>query len=103
MKINKKIGILIAIAITIVLLFVFPWFGVETVGALLYLVLLITVGAIIIDGISKFANRLVDALAKRQAVGNEEINTKIELIMQKMQTIENKVDKINIILEKVSD
>ncbi len=65
--------------------------------------LLVTAGAIIIDGISKFANKLVDALAKKQAVSNEEINTKIELIIQRMQVIENKVDKINTMLEKVSE
>ncbi|SNQ60482.1 hypothetical protein [Candidatus Methanoperedens nitratireducens] len=80
----------------------FTYLGIEIVP-LLYIVLLVTAGAIIIDGISKFANKLVDALAKKQAVSNEEINTKIELIIQRMQVIENKVDKINTILEKVSE
>ena len=32
-------------------------------------------GYIIIDGITKFANRLIDALEKMQAVSNGEINT----------------------------
>ncbi len=103
MKINKKIGILIAIvAIVAILLFDFDRLGIN-IGPLLYFALLIAVGYIIIDGISKFANRLVDALAKRQAVSNEEINAKIEFIMQRMQVMENKVDKINTILEKVSE
>jgi len=102
MKINKKIGILIAIAATVLTIVVFSRFGINIVP-LLYLVLLVAVGYIIIDGISGFANKLVDALAKRQAVSNEEINAKIELVMQRMQTIENKVDKINTILEKVSE
>ena len=84
------------------MLFGFGKFGIE-IGPFLYLALLIAVGYIIIDGISKFANRLIDALAKRQAVSNEEINGKIELLMQRTQVIENKVDKINTILEKVSE
>jgi hypothetical protein len=103
MKISKKTGVLIAIvAIVAILLFGFGMLGIE-IGPLLYFGLLIVVGYIIIDGISKFANRLIDALAKRQAVSNEEINSKMELMMQKMQIMENKVDKINAILEKVSE
>ena len=103
MKISKKTGVLIAIvAIVAIFLFGFGKFGIE-IGPFLYLALLIAVGYIIIDGISKFANRLIDALAKRQAVSNEEINGKIELLMQRTQVIENKVDKINTILEKVSE
>ncbi len=102
MKINKKIWIIIAIAAFTLALFVLPWYGFN-IGPFLYMVLLITIGAIIIDAISKFSNRLIDALGKRQAVGNEEINAKIELMMQRMQVIENKVDKINTILEKVSE
>lgn len=54
----------------------------------------------IIDGI---INKFADAFAKKRAVGNEEINAKIELMMQRMQVIEDKVDKTNVILEKVSD
>ena len=103
MKISKKTGVLIAIVtIVAILLFGFGKFGIE-IGPFLYFALLIAVGYIIIDGISKFANRLIDALAKRQAFSNEEINTKIELMMQRMQIIENKVDEINKILEKVSE
>lgn len=101
MKINKNIGILIAI-VAIVAILLFARLGIE-IGPFLYFGLLIAVGYIIIDGISKFANRLIEALAKRQAVSNEEINTKIELIMQRMEIIENKIDKINAILEKVSE
>ncbi len=101
MKINKNIGILIAI-VAIVAILLFARLGIE-IGPFLYFGLLIAVGYIIIDGISKFANRLIEALAKRQAVSNEEINTKIELIMQRMEIIENKIDKTNAILEKVSD
>ena len=100
MKINK-IWILIVVVATVVAIMMLN-FGL-TIGPFLYFAFLIIAGAIIIDGISKFANKLVDALAKRQAVGNDEINAKIELTMQRMQIIENKVDKINTILEKVSD
>ncbi len=102
MKINKKTGILIAIAATVLTIIVFSELGIQIVP-LLYLVFLVAAGTIIIDGISKFANRLVDALAKRQAISNEEINAKIELMMQRMQIIENKIDEINKILEKVSE
>ncbi len=101
MKISKKTGVLIAI-VAIVAILLFGRLGIE-IGPFLYFALLIAVGYVIIDGISKFANRLIDALAKRQAVGNEEINTKIELMMHRMQVIESKVDKINAILEKVSE
>ncbi|VVB84299.1 Uncharacterised protein [uncultured archaeon] len=101
MKINKKTGILIAI-VAIVAILLFSRLGIE-IGPFLYFALLIAVGYIIIDGFSKFANKLIDAMTKRQAVGNEEINVKIELMMQRMQVIENKVDKINTILEKVSE
>ncbi len=101
MKVNKKTGILIAI-VAIVAILLFGRLGIE-IGPFLYFALLIAVGYIIIDGISKFSNRLIDALGKRQAVGNEEINAKIELMMQRLQVIENKVDKINAILEKVSE
>ncbi|MDD5616747.1 MAG: hypothetical protein PHH85_11150 [Candidatus Methanoperedens sp.] len=104
----KNIGIIMAIA-AIIALFVLPMYIVKdfdvgrSIGPFLYLIFLITAGAIIIDTISKFANRLIEALGKRQAVGNEEINTKIEIMMQRMQVIEDKVDKTNAILEKVSD
>lgn len=101
MKITKKTGVLIAIVAIVAILLS----GSLGIGILLfvYFGLLIAVGYLIIDGISKFANRLIDTLAKRQAVSNEELNTKMELIMQRMQIIENKVDKIKTILEKVSE
>lgn len=101
MKITKKTGVLIAIIAIVAILLS----GNLGIGILLfvYFGFIIVVGYIIIDGISKFANRLIDALAKRQAVSNEEINTKMELMMQRMQIIENKVDMINTILEKVSE
>ncbi len=101
MKINKNIGILIAF-VAIVAILLFGRLGIE-IEPILYFGLLIAVGYIIINGISKFANRLIDALAKRQAGSNEEINIKIELMMQRLQIIENKVDKISAILEKVSE
>lgn len=101
MKISKKTVVLIAI-IAIVAILLFGRLGIE-IGPFLYFVLLIAVGYIIIDTISKFANRLIDALGKRQAGGNEEINAKIELMMQRLQVIESKVDKTNAILEKVSE
>ncbi|MCX9025644.1 MAG: hypothetical protein OIN85_06050 [Candidatus Methanoperedens sp.] len=77
MKLTKKTGILIAIiAIVAILLFGhFGRLGIE-IGPILYFGLLIAVGYLIIDGISKFANRLIDTLAKRQAVSNEELNKK---------------------------
>jgi len=101
MKITKKTGVLIAIVAIVAILLS----GSLGIGILLfvYFGLLIAVGYLIIDGISKFANRLIDTLAKRQAVSNEELNTKMELMMQRMQIIENKVDKIKTILEKVSE
>lgn len=100
MKLNK-IWILIVVAAIVAAIMMLN-FGIQ-IWPFLYFALLIIVGAIIIDGISKFANKLVDTLEKRQAVSNDEINAKIELTMQKMQVIENKVDKINTILENVSD
>ncbi len=101
MKISIKTGVLIAI-VTIAAILLLSSIGIN-IGPFLYFAFLIAVGYIIIDGISNFANRLIDALAKRQAVSNEEINTKIELLMQKTQVIENKIDKVNTILEKVSE
>ena len=100
MKSNKKTWIIAIVAIVAILLF--SMIGIN-IGILLYFALLIAVGYIIIDGISMFANRLIEALEKKQSVNAEEINTKMELMMQKIQDIENKVDKINIILEKVSE
>ncbi|KCZ73116.1 hypothetical protein ANME2D_00175 [Candidatus Methanoperedens nitroreducens] len=104
MKMNEN-WIIVGIVALFLTLVVLNQLGIQVtpLAYLLYFVLLITIGVIIIDGISKFANRLVDALAKRQAISNEEINTKIELLMQRTQVIENKVDKINTILEKVSE
>lgn len=101
MKITKKTGVVIAI-VAIAAMILFDILGIG-IGLFLYFSLLIVVGYIIINEISKFTNRLIDALAKRQAVSNEEINTKMELMMQRMQIIENKVDTINTILEKVSE
>ncbi len=104
MKMNEN-WIIVGIVALFLTLVVLNQLGIQVtpLAYLLYFVLLITIGVIIIDGISKFANRLFDALAKRQAISNEEINTKIELLMQRTQVIENKVDKINTILEKVSE
>lgn len=101
MKINEKKVIQIAI-VAIAAILAFGMLGIG-VGPFLYFAFLIAVGYIIIDGISKFANRLIEALEKKQAVNTEEINTKMELMMQKIQDIENKVDKTNTILEKVSE
>jgi len=98
---KMNLWILIVVAAIVVAIMAFK-FGL-TIWPFVYFALLIIAGAIIIDGISEFANKLIDALAKRQAVSNEEIYSKMELTMQRMQVIENKVDKINIILEKVSD
>ena len=104
---KKKSLILVAAVAGIIALFMLPWYGLDKVGSFigqfLYMVFLITVGAIIIDSVINFSNRLIDALGKRQSAGNEEINAKMELIMQRMQVIENKLDKTNAILEKVSD
>lgn len=82
MKINKNIGILIAIVVIVaILLFGLSSFGIE-IGPLLYFALLIAVGYIIIDGISNFANRLIDALAKGHAISNEEINAILEKVSE---------------------
>ncbi|CAG0954688.1 MAG: hypothetical protein OIN86_06330 [Candidatus Methanoperedens sp.] len=92
MKINTNIGIIIAIA-AIAAMILFDILGIG-IGLFLYFSLIIVVGYIIINEISKFANRLIDALAKRQAGSNEEINIKMELIMERFQIIENKVDDL---------
>lgn len=102
MKLTKNYWILIAVIAFVIATVVLSRLGIE-IAPLLNLVLIVAVGYIIIDGISGFANRLVDALAKRQAVSNEGMNAKIEVMMQRMQIIENKVDEINKILEKVSE
>lgn len=62
-------------------------------GFVIWPLLVFAAVAIIIHSISKFANGLIDTLAKRQA-SNEEINTKMELMIQRMQNIEDKVDEI---------
>jgi len=71
-------------------------------GFVIWPLLVFAAVAIIIHSISKFANKLVDALTKRQ-VSIEDSNAKIELIMQRIQVIENKIDNMNRILEKVSE
>lgn len=101
MKISVKNGGIIAI-VAIAAILLFTSLGIN-IGPLLYFAFLILVGYIIIDGINNFANRFIDALAKRQAISNEEINAKIEVMMQRMQVIEDKVDRTNVILEKVSE
>ena len=68
-------------------------------GFVIWPLLVFAAVAIIIHSISKFTNKLIDALAKRQ-VSIEDSNAKIELMLQTMQIIENKVDKISAILEK---
>lgn len=104
MKINEN-WIIIGVVALFLALVMLNQLGIQVtpLAYLFYFILLIAIGVIIIDGISKFADKLIDTLAKRQAVSNEEINTKIELIIQRMETIENKIDKINVILEKVSE
>jgi len=90
----KNIWILIVV-VGLVLVVIMSKFGFEIWSLLVFAAV-----AIIIHGISTFSNKLVDAIAKRQDVS---IDAKVELIMQRMQVIENKVDKINTILEKVSE
>lgn len=104
MKINEN-WIIVGVVALFLALVVLNQLGIQVtmLAYLFYFALLIAIGVIIIDGISKFADKLIDAFAKKQAVGNEEINAKIELMMHRMQVIESKVDKINAILEKVSD
>lgn len=97
----KNIWILIVVIAIVVAIMAFKF------GFVIWPLLVFSAGVIIIygiiNGIGKFANKLFDALAKSQAVSNEEINTKIEFLMQRTQVIENKVDKINTILERVSE
>ncbi len=97
----KNIWILIVVVVIVAAIMLLN-FGLNIWPFLVFFVGVIIIYGII-DGIGKFANKLVDALTKRQSVSNEEINTKIELLMQRTQVIENKVDKINTILEKVSE
>jgi ABC-type multidrug transport system fused ATPase/permease subunit len=98
-KMNLWILIVVVAIVVAIMAFKFGF----VIWPFVYFALLIIAGAIIIDSISEFANKSFDALAKKQAVSNEEINAKIELTMHRMQVIENKVDKINTILEKVSE
>lgn len=70
---------------------------------LLFWVLILVVLAVLIDSVLKFGDKFIEALVKRQAVGSEDIDTKIELMIKRTQAIEDKVDKINRILEKVSE
>ncbi len=105
MKIDKITGLLIAI-ISIIAILLLSRFGIEIgplIGSFFFFALLIAVGYIIIDGISNFANRLIDTIGKRQSIGNDEILKNVELMMQRIQVIEKKVDRIKEILEKVSD
>ena len=98
---KKNLWILIVIVAIVVTILASEFgflYGPLYTSPFVYFALLIILGTIIIDNISK-----VDALAKRQTTSNEEINAKIELAMQRMRVIENKVDKINTILEKVSE
>lgn len=98
---KKNLWILIVIVAIVVTILASEFgfsYGFLYTSPFLYFGLLIILGTIIIDNISK-----VDALAKRQETSNEEINAKIELAIQRMRVIENKVDKINAILEKVSE
>lgn len=99
MKISKRWIILVVV---VAVLFVANQLGIN-VGGLLFILLLASPIVIIYGLIEGVINKFADALANRRAVGNEEINAKTELMMQRMQVIENKVDKINTILEKVSD
>lgn len=70
---------------------------------LLFWVFILVILAVLIDGVFKFGDKFIEALVKRQAAGSEEIDTKLELMIKRTQTIEDKVDKINRILEKVSE
>jgi hypothetical protein len=97
----KNIWILVVVVVIVAAIMVFN-FGLVMMPLLIFFGVVIIIYGII-EGIGKFANKFTDALSKKPAVGNEEINTKMELMMQKMQAIESKVDKINAILEKVSE
>ncbi len=99
MKMNKKIGILIVVAALVAAIGISNQLGIN-----IWPILVFAAGVVLVYGIiDGVINKFADAFAKKRAVGNEEINAKIELIMQRMQVIESKVDKINTILEKVSD
>jgi hypothetical protein len=99
MKIKNNIWILIVVVALVVAIVVSNKFGIN-----IWPILVFAAGVVLVYGIiDGIINKFADAFAKKRAVGNEEINAKIELIMQRMQVIESKVDKINTILEKVSD
>ncbi len=70
---------------------------------LLFWVLVLAIIAVLIDGILNHGDKFFEALTKRQTVSREEITSKIELMIKRTQVIEDKVDKINTILEKVSE
>jgi hypothetical protein len=99
MKIKNNIWIPIVVAVLVVAMGVSNWLGINT-----GLVLVFAAGVVLVYGIiDGIINKFADAFAKKRVVGSEEINAKIELMMQKIQTIEDKVDKTNAILEKVSE
>jgi hypothetical protein len=74
------------------------------IGFNIWPILIFVAGAVLAyEIIDVLINKFAYALAKSRADSNEEINAKIEIMMQRMETIENKIDRINSILEKVSE
>lgn len=80
------------------------WFPeIPGIVVLLFWVLILVSLLVLIGNVLKFGNTFLEALAKRKTTEIEEIDTKMGLMMQRMQSIENKIDKISRILEKFSD
>lgn len=76
---------------------------IPNIVVLLFWVLILVLLVVLIDSVLKFGNKFIGALANSKTTEIEEINTKMELIVQRMQSIESKIDKISRTLEKVSD
>ena len=72
----------------------------------LFWVLIVSAVAIIIDYLLsglRWVSRIVEQKTKQQTSRDDEIKAKIELLNERSRIIENKIDKIDGILRKVSD
>ncbi len=72
----------------------------------LFWVLIVSAVAIIIDYLLsglRWVSRIAEQKIKQQTLREDEVKAKIELLNERSRIIENKVDKIDGILRKVSD
>lgn len=72
----------------------------------LFWVLIVSAVAIIIDYLLsglQWVSRIAEQKVKQQTLREDEVKAKIELLNERSRIIENKIDKIDGILRKVSD